>query len=328
MVSMDDVAVKARVSKATVSRVLNGKKVVSPGAREKVLASCRELGYKLNHNIQDLILKSRNGFTRNIAFVIVGKFFADPAYAHYIDGIARAVNEAHYHLLLVKLRGDERNIYDLPPILRDERVDGIIITGNLQKPIIEVIKSLDSKCVVLGNYSERVLDGVASVRCKSGNRIAGMMEQLVRAGKRRIGFVEENPENYESLSLFAAYKELLAEYDLPFDPEICYFGKGSFSGVSDVLLPVMKREKLPFDSLICCDIRIAREVSYLLFGRFGLERPIEVTLATIRLFEYYTLPVPAVYFDTNVNEYMDAALRHLIDQIERNEKPKTILTDG
>ncbi len=325
MISMDDVAAKANVSKATVSRVLNGKKVVSPVAREKVLASCQELGYKLNYNIQDLILKSRSGFTRNIAFVIVNKQFGDPAYAHWVDGIARAVNEAHYHLLLVKLQGDEQTIYDLPPILRDERVDGIILTGDISRNIVEVAKSLDSKCVVLGNYSERLLDGMANVRCKTESWIASMMEQLIRSGKTRIGFVEENPENYGSKAIFEVYKEVLGENGLPFDPEICYFGKGAFTGIFDVMMPVMKRKKLPFDSLVCQDIRIAREISYLLFGHFGLERPIDIVLGTIRHFDYYTLPVPTIYHDSNLNEYTAAALQHLIEQIEKQEKPKTIL---
>lgn len=324
MVSMDDVAVKARVSKATVSRVLNGKKVVSPVAREKVLASCRELGYKLNYNIQDLILKSRNGFTRNIAFVVVGRDFGDPVYSHWVDGIAEAVNEAYYHLLLVKLRGDETSVYELPPILRDERVDGMILTGDLRKNIIDVVKSLDSKCVVLGNYSERLLDGMANVRCKTESQVAMMMEQLIKSGKTRIGFAEENPENYEAKAIFEAYKDILSENRLPFDSTICYFGSGPYSGVFDILLPVMKRKKLPFDCLVCRDIRIAREISYLLFGHFGLERPINVTVATMRPFEYYKLPIPTVYLDTEMEDYTRIALEHLIGQIEKNEKAKTI----
>ncbi len=324
MISMDDVAVKAKVSKATVSRVLNGRQTVSPKIREKVLASCRELGYKLNHNIQDLILKSRNGATRNIAFVVVNKEFADPAYAHWIDGISKAVNAAHYHLLLVKLSGQESNIFDLPPILRDERVDGIIMTGELQKNTVELVRSLDSKCVVLGNYSERLLNGMANVRCKTESRIGSLMDQLIKSGKKRIGFVEENPDNYEAQALFTAYREVLEEHGLEFDPEICYFGKGSFTGIFEAMLPVMKRKKLPFDSLVCPDVRIGREVCYLLFGHFGLEKAINVTLATFRPFEYYSLPVPVIYHNIDVEDYTIAALQHLINQIEKNEKPKTI----
>ncbi len=113
MISMDDVAVKAKVSKATVSRVLNGKTIVSPNAREKVIAACNDLNYKLNFNIQDLVLKSRTGSTRNIAFVMAGKEFADPAYAHLIDGVSSAINKFHYHLMLVKISGNETSNFYL-----------------------------------------------------------------------------------------------------------------------------------------------------------------------------------------------------------------------
>ena len=324
MISMDDVAAKASVSKSTVSRVLNGRTIVSPDAREKVLAACCELGYKLNPNIQELVLKSRKGFTRNVAFVMVEREFGDPAYSHLVDSVAKAVNEAHYQLLLVKLRGDESNIYELPPILRDERVDGVILTGDLNKNIIDVIRMLDSKCVVIGNYSERLLGGMANVRRMTDVMISSMMNQLISAGKRRIGFVTEIPDNFEVKSLFRTYEEILKENGLPFDPDICYFGKGAFSGVFDILLPVMKQPKLPFDSLICPDIRTALEISHLLFGYFGLHKPIDVTLATMRMNHYYRLPVPAIYSHFDVDGFVGIAMRHLIDQIENNEPPRVI----
>ncbi len=327
MINMDDVAVKAKVSKATVSRVLNGKKLVSPNAREKVLAACRELDYKLNHNIQDLILKSRNGATRNIAFVIVDKEFADPAYAHLVDGISEAVNAAHYHLLLVKLTGNENNVFDLPPILRDERVDGILLTGELVRNTVELVKKLDSKCVVMGNYSERLLSGLGSVQNKVENQIYSLIDDLAKAGKKRIAFVEECPDNFVSAKLFAAYREGLAEHGLKYDRNICYFGNGPFSGMFDALLPLMREDTLPFDSMICPDIRIAREVSHLLFGHFGLKQPVSVMLGTFRQFGYFKLPVPTVFADANIRNYCTSALEHLINQIEKQEAPRTILID-
>ncbi len=324
MISMDDVAAKASVSKSTVSRVLNGRTIVSPDAREKVLAACCELGYKLNPNIQELVLKSRKGFTRNVAFVMVEREFGDPAYAYMIDSIARVVNEAHYQLLLVKLRGDETNIYELPPILRDERIDGIILTGELNKNIIDTIKMLDSKCVVLGNYSERLLNGLGNIRQTTDNLIASMMKELIHSGKRRIGFAAEVPENYEVMSLFKTYEEVLKENGLRFDPAICYFGKKSNSGVFDIMLPVMEQPELPFDSLVCPDNRIAREISHLLFGQFGLRKPIDVTLATLRMNSYYALPVPTIFANIDMDGYVQTAMRHLVEQIENNEKPRTI----
>lgn len=321
---MDDVAVKARVSKATVSRVLNGKAIVSPNAREKVIAACNDLNYKLNFNIQDLVLKSRTGSTRNIAFVMAGKEFADPAYAHLIDGVSSAINKYHYHLMLVKISGNETSIYDLPPILRDERVDGILLTGQLQNNTVELMEKLGPKCVVIGNYNERLLRSLSSVQVKVETRVFDLVERLVKLGKKRIAFAEECPDNYVSIKIFNTYKQALKEFGLTFNEKICYFGHGPFTGLFDVMKPVFCNGPLPFDSILCIDMRIAREISHLLFGHFGLKQEINVMLATFRQFDYFKLPVPTIYSDYNVEKTVGTALQQLIDQIEGKEISKTI----
>ena len=327
MISMDDVAVKAKVSKATVSRVLNGKTIVSPNAREKVIAACNDLNYKLNFNIQDLVLKSRTGSTRNIAFVMAGKEFADPAYAHLIDGVSSAINKFHYHLMLVKISGNETSTFDLPPILRDERVDGILLSGNLQTNTVELMEKLGPQCVVIGNYNERLLRSLSSVQVKVEARIFELVERLVKLGKKRIAFAEENPDNYVSIKIFNTYKQALKEFGLNFDDKISYFGHGPFTGVFDVMKPVFSNGPLPFDSVLCPDMRIAREISLLLFGHFGLKQEINVMLATFRQFDYFKLPVPTIYSDYNVEKTVGVALQQLIDQIEGKEISKTIFVN-
>jgi LacI family transcriptional regulator len=327
MISMDDVAVKAKVSKATVSRVLNGKTVVSPQARENVISACQELNYRLNFNIQDLVLKSRTGSTRNIAFVMVGKEFADPGYARLIDGVSSAVNKFHYHLMLVKISGSECNIYELPPVLRDERVDGVLLTGELQANTIELMEKLGPKCVVIGNYSSRLLRSLSSVQLKLEARIFDLMERLVKLGKKRIAFAEECLDNYASAKVFNAYKQALKEFGLVFDEKICYFGHGPFSGLFDVMKPVFCKAKLPFDSVLCMDMRIAQEISHLLFGHFGLNKQINIVLATFRQFDYFKLPAPAIYSGDNFETMVKTALQQLIDQIEGKEISKTIFVN-
>lgn len=324
MVSMCDVATRAEVSKATVSRVLNGKGVVSPVARQRVLTACNDLKYKLNFNIQDLVLKSRTGATRNIAFVMVGKEFADPAYARLIDEISSQINKHHYHLMLVKLTGKEKTIYDLPPILRDERIDGILLTGEINPVTVKVLEEMRTQCVVIGNYSSQLLRSLSCVRSNLELPIFHVIKKLVESGKKRIAFVEENFENYAGRETFSAYKLALQENGLTFDENLCYFGKGAFSGIFDILKPVFSREELPFDSIFCNDLRIAREISHLIMGHFGLEREIDILLVTSRPFNYYKLPVPTMYIEQSSGARVEAALQLLIDQIEGRKESQSI----
>jgi LacI family transcriptional regulator, galactose operon repressor len=324
MVSMDDVATRAEVSKATVSRVLNGKRVVSAKARQQVLAACNDLKYKLNFNIQDLVLKSRTGATRNIAFVMVGKEFADPAYARLIDEVSSQINKHHYHLMLVKITGQEKTIYDLPPILRDERIDGILLTGEINPDTVRVMEEMRIQCVVLGNYSSRLLRSLSCVRSNMELPIFNVIKEIAKSGKKRIAFVDENYENYCTQNTFATYKAALKENDLSFDENICYFGEGAFSGIFKVLKPVFCRKELPFDSIFCTDLRIAREISHLIMGHFGLERKIDIVLVVYRPFDYYKLPVPTIYIEQSSEARVEVALQLLIDQIEGKKESQSI----
>ena len=324
MISMCDVAARAKVSKATVSRVLNGKEVVSPAVRKRVLTACNELKYKLNFNIQDLVLKSRTGTTRNIAFVMVEREFADPVYSRLIDEISSQINKHHYHLMLVKLTGKEKGIYDLPPILRDERIDGILLAGAINSDIVSIVEKMQIKCVVLGNFNPLLLRSLSCVRSNVGLLVFNAMKEMVNRGNKRIAFVEEYLDSDYMQAVFEFYKLALKENNLPFDENICYFGKGTFCGIFDVMKPVFLKKDLPFDSIFCLDLRLAREISHLIIGHFGLEREIDITITTSRPFNYYKLPVPAIYIEQSSETRVEVALQLLIEQIEGRKESQSI----
>ena len=110
MISMGDVARQAGVAKSTVSRILSGNGSFCPETCTKVFDACEKLNYKLNPNIQDLVLKGRGGATRNIAVLMVEATFANPAYSYWIDALGGEISSRHYHLMLVKLSGTESSV--------------------------------------------------------------------------------------------------------------------------------------------------------------------------------------------------------------------------
>ena len=327
MVSMDDVAARAQVSKMTVSRVLNGNPAVSDAVRVKVLAVCQELHYRLNHNIQDLVLKSRRGTTRNIALVLVGKEFADPAYSRLIDFVAEEVNRAHYQLMLVKLTREEKTIYALPPVLRDERIDGILLTGNLDIAVMALIRDMGVPCVTIGNYDDAILGSCSNVRLNIHQVMAAAVKILCRQGCRRIAFVDENPDNFAVREWYDAFVRSLEQQGL--DPKVAptFWGTGPFSGIYHLLEPVFRQPQLPFDGIYCCDYRQAEEIVCLARGRCGFDCKIDFKLCCGRSFEYYKLQIPADYIDFNKNGMVAAAFHQLIGLLEGKMEKQTIVVN-
>ena len=267
-ISMKDVAEHLGVSKATVSRALSGKSEISTSMKKKIRQACEELGYRLNPSIQDLVLKGRSGKTKNIGFVLVDRDFSDPAYASMMDGIAEGIRKIHYNLVLVKLSGKEENIYDLPPMLRDGRLDGILLTGQLTVPVMKVLKKLHIETVILGTYSPAILKDMNNIQRNLEKQAYDAVELAKNDGCKNIALFEESHENFSKMQTYHYVKAAAVEYNVEFKENNSYHGTGPYSGAIKAMKSIMNQKELPFDCMICLDFRTAGELAALLMGTF------------------------------------------------------------
>jgi len=326
-VNIRTVAERAGVSTAAVSRVLNKKQNVSAPMREKVLSACHELGYRLNPSIQDLVLKSRHGVTRNVALVLAEREFADPAYARLVDQLADTVNQAHYQLLLVKLNGGETSLYDLPPVLRDARVDGILLTGNLTVSTLALVQNMGLPYVTVGNYDDTLVSGSSNVRLSHGQLTAIAVNQLQERGCRRLAFADENPNNFSMHELYETFRRACDRAGVFHNDSLVYWGKGPNSGLVEILEPTFRQSQLPFDGLFCFDYRQSEEIACLARGRCGLGDELDFTLCSGRYTYHQKLPIPALYIDFNTTNLVETAFQLLVEHLEGKTVARTIIVN-
>ena len=99
MVGIIEVAQRAGVSTATVSRALNGKSHVSARARERVLKAAQELGYVASSSAYTLA----TGRSRNIGVVLpfIDRWF----FSTVLEGIVSALVMRGYDITLYSLSG-------------------------------------------------------------------------------------------------------------------------------------------------------------------------------------------------------------------------------
>lgn len=122
MASIKDVASRAGVSVATVSRVLNDHPAVRPGTRTRVLEAVAELGYRPNAVARSL----RTDQTRTLGLVIsdvLNPFFTE--LARSVEDEARALG---YSVIIGN--ADERPEQQDHHIrtLLDRRIDGLLVS--------------------------------------------------------------------------------------------------------------------------------------------------------------------------------------------------------
>lgn len=119
-ITMQDVALKAEVDKATVSRVLKGDHRISEKTRIKVMDAVRELNYRLDKNARNLST-NKSG----LIGVVVRDFTLD-WFPQFISGLDRAVSNSEYEIIFKRTEGNSLRSAREYGKLIDRSVEGII----------------------------------------------------------------------------------------------------------------------------------------------------------------------------------------------------------
>jgi LacI family transcriptional regulator len=204
---MKDVAERAGVSPATVSRVLNGAVSVRPEYRERVLRVIEEIGYRPNRLASNL---------RRQKAEMIGVLVSDIENPHFTQ-MVRAVEDASYgmgyRVLLCNTdeTGEKQRSY--LEMLAAERVLGVIISPS--EPGGEEIAELLDLGIPVVAFDRPVKDPRADaviVDNAGGTRMA--TEYLIRAGHERIGFVGGPVRVETGAARLAGYEAAMREAGL------------------------------------------------------------------------------------------------------------------
>ncbi|MFJ6418476.1 LacI family DNA-binding transcriptional regulator [Paeniglutamicibacter sp. NPDC091659] len=181
MSSIKDVAQRAGVSVATVSRALSGNGKVSAASRDAVHLAAKELGYVLSYNASSLA----SGRSRNIGMVMptVSRWY----YANVLQGATQELNERGYDLTLYNTSGEQRHRDAVfQDLLMRQRLDAVItVTLKLTDPELHQLRSVGKPLVALGG----LLPEVQTIRVDDFNIASLATEHLVSLGHTDIAFL-------------------------------------------------------------------------------------------------------------------------------------------
>ena len=189
MATLADVARRAGVSAATVSRIVNGSpKIVSDELRERVLRAVQELQYVPNAHAQ-LLARSH----RTTVGVIVHDV-SDPYFAEITRGLQRVASEQGRLVIICNSYRDPDRELEYVELLRAQQVEAIILAGSGYHDQA-FTKSLNAKLSAYMATGGRVSvvgrhklagDAVMPANEEGGYLIGGA---VFRAGHRHVGVV-------------------------------------------------------------------------------------------------------------------------------------------
>lgn len=224
-ITIKDVALKAGVSVATVSRVVNQKDIHKVGVKtqqriEKIL---KELGYYPNTMARGL--KTRKTYNIGVVFF----WYEKPSLSDYyltrvLDGIISFVGEKKYNILMNTFSRQIQNEGVYANFVNSGLVDGVLAIA----PPVESRFFLDLKQgslpYVLINY--QVNDpNVCFVDCLNTQGMIDVVDHLLDLGHKRIGYIAGDIEySKNSLDRFNAFKYILKKRGLTYHEDLTYFG--------------------------------------------------------------------------------------------------------
>ncbi|MFJ5958472.1 LacI family DNA-binding transcriptional regulator [Paenarthrobacter sp. NPDC092416] len=188
MTGIKDVAERAGLSVATVSRALSGKGNVSAASRERARAAASELGFVLSYHASSLA----SGRTHNVGLVVpsVDRWF----YSAVIEGASAALLEAGYDLTLYNIGENPAHRHSVfNDFLLRKRVDAVIaVSLELSEDEIQKLLAIHRPLVGIGGP----LPGASTIRIDDFTIAERATNHLIGLGHRNIAHITGD-EAYE-----------------------------------------------------------------------------------------------------------------------------------
>ncbi len=292
MVTIKDIAKLANVSQSTVSKALNSRPDVSEHTRNRIVEIAEE-----HHFIPNAFGKGlKRRTTENVGVIFCREsqpLSGNPFYSRVLEGIEGELAINNYNLVLHLI--PENDKVDLPKMVRERQVDGLILVGVLKQDFINSIVSKNIPVVLVDpkilteNMSQVLIDN------EHGAFIA--TQYLIRLGHRKIGFISGDIERLSFKQRYDGYVKSLKYGNVSFDSELVSTG-GLEQGYEHVkkLLSLEQRPTAIFAAndinaiygyraIMDLNFRVPDDISIVGFDDIELSRISAPPLTTLRVYK-------------------------------------------
>lgn len=213
--TLEAVAAHAGVSRATVSRVVNGGPGVRAEVREKVQRSVEELGYVPNSAARSLVTR-RTGAVAVVIAEPETRVFSDPFFAQQLRGISRELSERDTQLLLLLLE-QRRDYARIGRYLSGGHVDGALMFSLHSDDPLPGMAADSGLPTVFGGrpgWPGAEQDrGLLYVDTDNRGGARQAVEHLLDGGRRRIAVITGPLDQTSALDRLHGYRDALGAAD-------------------------------------------------------------------------------------------------------------------
>jgi LacI family asc operon transcriptional repressor len=221
MTTMLEVAKRAGVSKATVSRVLSGNGYVGEETRARVFQAIEESGYRPNLLARQLATRK----SQTLGLVMTNTLYHGSYFSELLSQAARMAEERGRQLILADGKHSAEQERQAIQLLLDLRCDALIIYPRFLSPdeMDEIIASHRQPIMIFNrrlrkNPSHCIF---ADHRAACFNAVT----HLIHLGHREIAFVSGAPGSPTSIERLSGYRAALTHHKLPINEALIIEGR-------------------------------------------------------------------------------------------------------
>ncbi|KAB7896699.1 LacI family DNA-binding transcriptional regulator [Rouxiella sp. S1S-2] len=311
MITMLDVAKKAGVSKATVSRVLAGNSYVSKTTRDRVFKAVEETGYRPNLLARNLATSK----SQSIGLMVSNTLYNGPYFTELLFQTATSTENYGRQLVLADGKHSAEEERQAIEFLLDLRCDGIIVYPCfLNADELSAIISASTKPIIVMN---RRLD-LSPQHCVYADHqqySLNAVSHLIKTGHRDIAFICGSPGSPSADSRLQGYREALELHGIPFREQ--WVVEGAWTPRSGLAAAETLLERgIHFTALVASNDDMAIGAANSLYAA-GKRIPQDVSLIgfdDIPMATYFMPSVSSVRVP--VAEMIKTTLRQLVDMME------------
>lgn len=205
LVTMKDIAKKAGVSQATVSRVISGNSSVNPEIKRAVMEWVRKLDYKPNLMAQSLV------GNKSLLIGVIITDISNPFFSDIIKSVESEAAKYGYSIILCNTDDNLEKEKKYISILKSYNVDGILIVpSNSGANVSKNLRNINIPTVVI-TQDIKGFSCISISHYKGGKEVA---KHLINMGYSRFIFVGEEDEKYRG------FKEEIESFGFDIDKDL------------------------------------------------------------------------------------------------------------
>ena len=272
MATMLEVAKRAGVSKATVSRVLSGNGYVGQETRDRVFKAIAESGYRPNLLARNLATKK----SQTLGLVVTNTLYHGVYFSELLFHAARLTEDQGRQLILADGKHSAEEERAAIQYLLDLRCDAIIIYPRFLTPdeMDEIIENHEQPIVVLNRRLRQNSSHCVWSDQKASSQMA--VDQLIQQGHRDIAFITGSLDSPTGIERLAGYKEALILHGIALRDELIVEGKWT-PATGAAAVTTLLRRKLSFSALVASNDDMAIGAIKQLYDS-GLSVPSQVSV--------------------------------------------------